>query len=216
MGGFSKGVTAMLAAATLFAAGNALAEQAAPAEHKFEKAAAYYGQCSGATAEEFAGIRERIKAFTDAEIMAATMADPERFMKLTDTVNDPRTMHVMANCATEPVMWDTWVNNAADYPKMMRAAATVMNPGTMMAWMMAPMNPKFWNAAMAHANGEKYVRWAQAPANPEFYKPMTSMGDENWYKPRLAWMSNSQSFEPIYKMFSKFASFGTPSATPAK
>lgn len=220
MGALGKGMMAALAITALFTAGTAFGEQQPAGEHKFEKAAAYYAQCSGASSADFDAIRERVKAFTDVEIMAQTMADPERFMQLAETVNDPRTMHVMMNCATEPVMWDTWMKGAADYPKMMRAATTMMNPATMMSWMMAPMNPKVWSAAMGHMNAEKYVRWSQAPANPEFYKPMTSMTDENWYKPRLAWMSNSASFEPIFKMFTGFASAAAPApasapATPA-
>ena len=70
-------------------------QQNDPAEHKFELAKQYYGDCSNADSEKFEAIRPQLKAFTDMEVMAEHMADPARFAQLMAVVNDPHTIHVM-------------------------------------------------------------------------------------------------------------------------
>ena len=123
------------------AAANAPADSA---EHKFELAKQYYGQCTNTEDSQFDDIRPYLKAFTDMEVMAETMADPARFMQLMAVVNDPRTMHVMTKCATEPVMWDTWMAGMTDFNKMSRTMGHFMNPNMYFNWMMAPMNPAMY------------------------------------------------------------------------
>lgn len=203
-----KSTIKRLAAATAIVAiagTSAFAEDAKKdSEYKFEKAANYYAQCQGATNSDFEKIKEKVKAFTDAEIMAETVNDPEKFFALMAIVNDPHTINVMANCATEPVMWDTWMRNGTDMNKMTSAMTRMMNPAGMMKWMMAPMNPKVWQSMMAHMNAEKYTKWTVAMANPAFYSPAASMMDPQWYESRIGWMSNPESFAPFYSMFSMF------------
>ena len=190
-----------IAAAVAILAATATSAFAADTEHKFEKAAAYYGQCSGATEADFENIREQVKAFTDVEIMAETMNDPEKLFALMNVVNDPHTIHVMANCATEPVMWETWMRGGTDPNKWAGAMAKMMNPVGMMKWMMAPMNPNIWAQAMAHAYPAKYDKSSVAVANPTFYTPMTNMFSAEWYQPRLSWMANAESYAPLTNMF---------------
>ena len=74
-------------------------------EHKFEKAKQYYAECQNVSDQDFEDIRPYLKAFTDVEVMADTMANPVQFAKFFQVINDPRTMHVMMKCSTEPVMW---------------------------------------------------------------------------------------------------------------
>jgi len=187
-----------------FAAGSSVSvanqDQADAAEHKFELAKQYYGQCAATDASEFDAIRPQLKAFTDMEVMAETMADPARFMRLMTVVNDPRTIHVMTKCATEPVMWDTWMNGMTDFNKMSRAMGHFMNPNMYMAWMMAPMNPAMYQPMMQMADPAYYTRWMNAMANPVFYQPITSMADPNWYTPRINWMMSPQSMQPMFNM----------------
>ena len=174
--------------------------QAEPSGHKFELAKQYYGQCSNTDSVEFDSIRPQLSAFTDMEVMAQTMADPAKFMQLMAVVNDPRTIHVMAKCATEPVMWDTWMNGMTDFNKMSRAMAHFMNPNMYMAWMMAPMNPAMYQPMTQIADPQYYTRWMNAMANPAFYQPITSLADANWYTPRINWMMNPQSMQPMFNM----------------
>jgi hypothetical protein len=175
-------------------------EQPNTSEHKFELARQYYGQCTNTDSAEFDGIRPQLQAFTDMEVMAQTMADPARFMQLMTVVNDPRTIHVMTKCATEPVMWDTWMSGMTDFNKMSRAMGYFMNPNMVMSWMMAPMNPAMYQPMMQMANPEYYTRWMNALANPAFYQPVTSLADPAWYTPRMNWMMNPQSMQPMFNM----------------
>ncbi len=169
-------------------------------EHKFELAKKYYGECAATDSSEFDDIRPYLKAFTDMEVMADTMADPARFAQLMTIVNDPRTIHVMSKCATEPVMWDTWMRGMTDFNKMSRVMFKMMNPGMYMNWMMAPMNPAMYQPMMKMADPNYYNRWMAASMNPAFYAPITQMADPNWYTPRINWMMNPQSMQPMFNM----------------
>ena len=171
-----------------------------PSEHKFELAKQYYGECAATDASEFEKIRPELKAFTDMEIMAQYMADPAKFARLMSVVNDPRTIHVMSKCATEPVMWDTWMKGMTDFNKWGRAMSYFMNPAMYMNWMMAPMNPAMYQPMMQMMDPNYYVRWTNAMMNPAFYQPIFSMADPNWYTPRINWMMNPQSMQPMFDM----------------
>ncbi len=189
---FSRTV-ATVALAAMMAAPALAADDAG--EHKFEKAKSYYTECQAASAEEFAAIKPQLKAFTDAEVMAETMNDPEKFFKLMAVLNDPRTLHVMANCSTEPVMWSTWLNGMTNYEKMTVASIKAMNPVGMFKWMMAPLNGNVWKSMAEHLDYNRYVRWAKATVNPKFYRPMTDMlTDYKWYEPRLAWFFKAETY----------------------
>ena len=171
-----------------------------PKEHKFELAKQYYGDCQHTDGEQFEEIRPYLKAFTDMEVMADMMANPAEFAKLMSVVNDPRTIHVMSKCATEPVMWDTWMAGLTDFNKMTRAMMRFMNPNMYMAWMMAPMNPAMYQPMMQFMDPAYYTRWMTAMMNPTFYQPITSLADPNWYTPRFNWMMNPQSMQPMFNM----------------
>ena len=188
---------------------------AAPASgHKFELAKQFYGQCTDTEDAQFDAIRPHLTAFTDMEVMAQTMADPARFAQLMAIVNDPRTIHVMTKCATEPVMWDTWMAGMTDFDKMSRTMGHFMNPNMYMNWMMAPMNPAMYQPVMQMASPEYYTRWMNAMMNPAFYQPMTSFADPNWYTPRINWMMNPQSMQPMFDMMN-MASYMPAPAAPA-
>ena len=175
-------------------------QQVDPTEHKFELAKQYYGECTATDSSQFDAIRPELKAFTDMEIMAQYMSDPAKFAKLMSVVNDPRTIHVMSKCATEPVMWDTWMRGMTDFNKMSRAMTYFMNPNMYMQWMMAPMNPAMYQPMMQMADPAYYTRWMNAMMNPVFYQPITSLADPNWYTPRINWMMNPQSMQPMFNM----------------
>ena len=159
-------------------------------EHKFELAKQYYGDCTNADDSRFEQIRPHLKAFTDAEVMAKTMSDPGKFMELMAVVNDPHTIHTMTKCATEPVMWDTWLSGMTDFNKMARAMTMMMNPQVIMSWMAAPMNPKMYAPMMQMMNPEYYMKWMTAMTNPVFYEPIYSLANPQWYAPRINWMMN--------------------------
>ena len=172
----------------------------ATAQHKFELARQYYGQCTDTENSQFDSIKPYLRAFTDMEVMAGTMADPVRFSQLMAVVNDPRTIHVMTKCATEPVMWDTWMSGMTDFGKMLRTMSHFMNPSLYFNWMRAPMNPAMVQPMMQMMSPDYYTRWYNAMMNPAFYQPMTSMVNPGWYAPRINWMMNPQSMQPMLNM----------------
>lgn len=185
-----------------------------PGEHKFELAKQYYGDCQHTDGEQFDQIRPYLKAFTDMEVMADMMANPAEFARLMSIVNDPRTIHVMSKCASEPVMWDTWMNGMTDFNKMTRAMMRFMNPNMYLSWMMAPMNPAMYQPMMQFMDPGYYTRWMTAMMNPTFYQPVMSMADPNWYTPRMNWMMNPQSLAPMMNMMT-FGMADGATATPA-
>ncbi len=179
-------------------------------EHKFELAKKYHGECKNVSEADFEAIRPYLKAFTDAEVMADMMANPIEFSKLMQVVNDPRTMHVMMKCSTEPVMWDTWMRGLTDPTKLMSAATRFMNPMMYFNWAMAPMNPQMYAPMFAMMNPQYYANWMNAGMNPAFYQPMFAFMDPNWYNPRLQWMMNPNSFQPISNLFGSAVPQGSP------
>lgn len=196
-------IASTAAAVVAMSTGLAFAQaKTAPLEPKFEKAKEIHGQCTGATNEDFAKIQAQLVAFTDPEVMAETLNDPEKFAALTVVINDPHAIRVMATCATEPVMWDNWMKSGTDYKKMTSAMVKVMNPTGMVKWMMAPMNPKLWAAMGEHMDANRYVKWGNALVNPTFYTPVTAMTEANWYESRLKWFASADSYAPITGMFS--------------
>ncbi len=190
-----------IAAALTIVAASATGALAVDSDHKFEKAAEYYGQCVNTEESDFLGIREQLRAFTDMEVMAETLNDPHKLFKLMEVLNDPRTMHVMANCATEPVMWDTWVKGIATPSKWVGAMAKMMNPEGMLKWAIAPVDSQIYASILTHAEPEKYVRWANATTNAAFYTPLTNMLDVDWYEPRIEWLITADSYAPFVTMF---------------
>ena len=184
----------------------AFADTTAPSDreqamaHKFDKAKEYYAECSHVSEQDFDAIQPYLKAFTDVEVMAATMANPQEFAKLMMVVNDPRTMHVMMKCSMEPVMWDTWMRGMSDPAKMMNAAARFMNPVIYFNWAMAPMNPQMYAPMMTMMNPQYYMNWTTAMANPAFYSPFTAMMNPDWYTQRMEWMMNPESYTPMLGM----------------
>ena len=182
---------------------DAQADREQAMEHKFEKAQEYYAECAHTSEKEFEAIKPYLKAFTDIEVMADMMANPQEFAKLMMVVNDPRIMHVMMKCSMEPVMWDTWMRGISDPTKMMNAAARFMNPMMYFNWAMAPMNPQMYAPMMAMMNPQYYINWSTAMANPAFYNPFFSMMDPNWYTQRMEWMMNPASYTPMFGMFNQ-------------
>lgn len=208
---FTQTLKGLLAAGLLIVPILSLAQVTAQdREHKFELAEKYYAECQNVQDGQFEQIRPYLKAFTDAEVMADTMADPLKFARLMQIVSDPRTMHVMMKCSTEPVMWDTWMHGLTDFDKLARAGARFMNPAMYMNWMMAPMNPQFYAPMMQMMDPNYYGLWMNAMMNPAFYQPMFAFMDPNWYTPRLQWMADPRSMQPLYNMFNIAAPVGVP------
>lgn len=169
--------------------------------HKFEKARQYYGECKHTEAEQFDAIRPYLKAFTDVEVMTRIMSNPVEMTRLMNVVSDPRTVHVMMKCSTEPVMWDTWMRGMTDLNKLFRASLVFMNPMTYLNWMMAPLQPQVYSSLFGMLSPQNLGRWGIALTNTEFYKPLYDpLTSLNWYGPRINWIIDPQSYQPMLNM----------------
>jgi len=185
-----SGILAPLAALLLIGSAGA----APNPEHKFELAAKYYTECKNVGDGDFDKIRPYLTAFTDMEVMAQTLADPQRLFELMAVINDPRTLHVMAKCSTEPVMWNTWMRGLTDFNKYIASSMVFMSPQTWINWAMAPMNPGVWNAMFSQLDPQRYVQWVTSAFNPQFYAPMLAPMDPAWYGPRVQWLAAPQNW----------------------
>ena len=171
-------------------------------EHKFEKAQQYFLEFNpGATAEDFEKLRPWLKPFTDVEIMAAMFSSPRQFLQWMNAISEPEAVYLMMKCSTEPVMWDTWLYGLTDFEKLMRASMRFTNPLLYFNWMVGMFDPQVYTTMIALFDPNKYVRWAAVSANPKFYEPMFAFMDPNWYDPRLQWMFDPETFQPVINLF---------------
>ena len=81
----------------------------------------------------------------DPEVMANTMANPEKFREFMTIMSRAETMQIMMSCASNPEQWTAWMNKVSDPNKMMRTMMVFMNPQFYFNWMTAFMNPAFFN-----------------------------------------------------------------------
>ena len=138
-----------------------------PSEHKFELAKQYYGQCTATDSTQFDAIRPQLKAFTDMEIMAETMADPAKFAQLMAVVNDPRMY----------MQWMMAPMNPAMYQPMMQMA----DPAYYTRWMNAMMNPAFYQPITSMADPNWYTPRINWMMNPQSMQPMFNMMNMGGY-----------------------------------
>lgn len=182
-------------------------------EHKFELAKSYYGNCAHTEGAEFDEIRPYLKAFTDVEVLTEIMADPIKSARLMRIVSDPRTVHIMMKCSTEPVMWDTWMRGLTDINKMFRASMVFMNPMTYVNWMMAPFRPEVYTSMFGMISPENLTRWGTALINPTFYQPLYEpLTSLSWYTPRVNWIIDPASYEPLVNLLTLESAPETPPA----
>lgn len=169
-------------------------------EHKFELAKGYYQECEGRDSEHFEQIRPYIKAFTDMKVMADTMADPRRLMKLIDVVNDPATVHIMAKCSTEPVMWDTWVRGVTSLNSYLYAMTKAIDPNLYLNWTTAWFDLELYKNMVSQMDPRRYLDWASSAMRPQFYNPLTGLLELDWYTKRLNWMLSLDSYKPALNL----------------
>ena len=121
----------------------------------------------------------KVKAYTDPEVFAKTMADPAKFMELMALMSNPQTAQNMMECGMDSTQWNEIMVGMSDPTKMMNAMTQFMNPQMYMNWMAASMNPAFYQSSMnTYMNPALYMQWMTASMNPAFYQPaMNKMTD---------------------------------------
>lgn len=142
---------------------------------------------------------EACTTFSDPEVFANTMADPNKFMQLVAQMSNPQTAQALMECSSNPQQWNTWMASMSNPTKMMNAAAMFMNPQVYMNWMTASMNPQTYQAAMnTYMNPALYMQWMTAAANPAFYQPMYKMMDTNWQQQSATSMMDPKNYQQMF------------------
>ena len=116
----------------------------------------------------------KMKAYTDPNVMAATMADPTKFMEFMALMSNPQTSINMMNCGMESSQWNEIIANMTNPTNMMNAMSQFMNPQMYTNWMTASMNPAFYSAPM-------------------------KMADTKWQQETTAWMMNPANFQKMFE-----------------
>ena len=80
----------------------------------------------------------------DPEVMANTMANPQRFKEVMTVMNQHDTIQIMMSCASNPEQWTAMMNKVSDPNKMMATMTVFMNPQFYTNWMTAFMNPEYY------------------------------------------------------------------------
>ncbi len=143
----------------------------------------------------------QMKAYTDPEVMAATIADPTKFMELMMLMSNPQTSINMMNCGMDPNQWNEIIANMMDTTKMMNGMAQFMNPQMYMNWMTASMNPAYYTPLMnTYMNPAYYMQWMTVSMNPATYmQPMTQVMDPAWQQQSAAWMMNPATYQKMFE-----------------
>ncbi len=142
----------------------------------------------------------KIKAYTDPNIMAATMADPAKFMEFMALMSNPQTSINMMNCGMESSQWNEIIANMTNPTNMMNAMYQFMNPQMYAKWMTASMNPAFYQNAMnGYMNPQLYTNWMTASMSPAFYQAPMKMADPKWQQETIAWMMNAENFQKMFE-----------------
>ena len=141
----------------------------------------------------------KVKAFTDPQVMAATMADPTKFIEFIALLSNPQTAQNMMECGMDSSQWNDLIANMTNPASMMAASAQFMNPQMYMNWMTAMMNPAFYTAAMApYTNPALYTQWMNATMSPAFYQAPMAMFDPKWQQESTAWMMNPENYQKMF------------------
>ncbi|MBT8112112.1 MAG: hypothetical protein KJO47_00395 [Gammaproteobacteria bacterium] len=142
----------------------------------------------------------KMKAYTDPNVMAATMADPTKFMEFMALMSNPQTSINMMNCGMESSQWNEIIANMTNPTNMMNAMSQFMNPQMYTNWMTASMNPAFYQTAMnGYMNPALYMQWMTASMNPAFYSAPMKMADPKWQQETTAWMMNPANFQKMFE-----------------
>ena len=142
----------------------------------------------------------KMKAYTDPNVMAATMADPTKFMEFMALMSNPQTSINMMNCGMESSQWNEIIANMTNPTNMMNAMAQFMNPQMYTNWMTASMNPAFYQAAMnGYMNPALYMQWMTASMSPAFYSAPMKMADPKWQQETTAWMMNPANYQKMFE-----------------
>ena len=126
---------------------------------------------------------------------AKSMMEPNLYMQSTSTLLDPRAYGNFAK-AMDPAVIAAWAGALTD-PQFISATQTVVvDPGKLIRWVMAPLDPKLLALAANALNPNVYLHWISAPLDPRVASMAAAPANPNWYGAWLSGMTNPQAYGP--------------------
>ena len=98
-------------------------------------------------------------ALYDPEIMAHTLAEPEKFLQLLEEMSAPSTAMTMYECIVNEEQLETVLYTMSDPDKLAASMSTFMSPQMYINWMTAMQNPETQQALIAYMNPEHTLQW---------------------------------------------------------
>ncbi len=155
----------------------------------------------------------KLKAYTDPQVMAATMADPAKFMEFLAIFNDPQVPFRAMNTCLDQEQFNEIMAYMSNPASWMSASAQFMNPQMYMNWTAAMMNPAFYTSAMnTYMNPQLYMNYMAAFMNPAYYAQFT---DPKFVEKSTSWMMDPTSFQKMFEGMYNIAPV-VADATPSK
>ena len=98
-------------------------------------------------------------ALYDPEVMANTLAEPDKFLQLLEMLSAPATTMTMYECIASEEQRQTVIKTMSDPDKLAASMSTFMSPQMYMNWMTAMQNPETQQALTTYMNPEHFRQW---------------------------------------------------------
>ena len=98
-------------------------------------------------------------ALYDPEVMANTLAEPDKFLQLLEIMSAPATTMTVYECIANEEQRQTVLKTMSDPDKLAASMSTFMSPQMYMNWMTAMQNPETQQALTTYMNPEHFRQW---------------------------------------------------------
>lgn len=98
-------------------------------------------------------------ALYDPEVMANTLAEPDKFLQLLEIMSTPVTAMTVYECIANEEQRQTVIKTMSDPGKLAASMSTFMSPQMYMNWMTAMQNPETQQALTTYMNPEHFRQW---------------------------------------------------------
>ena len=98
-------------------------------------------------------------ALYDPEVMANTLAEPDKFIQLLEVMSAPATTMTVYECIANEEQRKTVIKTMSDTDKLAASISTFMSPRMYLNWMTAMQNPETQQALAGYMNPAYYRQW---------------------------------------------------------
>jgi outer membrane protein OmpA-like peptidoglycan-associated protein len=162
---------------------------------------------------------EWLARMTDFSRNLSAFKDPKSFVPWANAISEPSFYIAMANSMMDPGGWLNMMNSAA-HPDAVRnllafadpaiylkwtaagldpnfltaVLAQLSDPGKLMRWGMAPLDPKLWGVLGNTLNPNTYIRWPMAALDPRAWNLMGTVANPALYTGMLGAVVNPNAY----------------------